>query len=104
MSFVILRVSSDGNKLKFREIENVALKICLLNSCLYSKYEYICLMSMKLRGEKIRKNKSYSLKSNFIESQTFIYTYSGLFNILHNIYLYLLCRMTGSKQLNKAFR
>ena len=32
MSFIILRISSEGTKLKFREIEKVALKICLLNS------------------------------------------------------------------------
>ena len=32
MSFVILRISSEGTKLKFREVEKVALKICLLNS------------------------------------------------------------------------
>ena len=32
MSFVILRIPSEGTKLKFREIEKVALKICLLNS------------------------------------------------------------------------
>ena len=32
MSFVILRICSEAAKLKFREVENVALKICLLNS------------------------------------------------------------------------
>ena len=32
MSFVVLRISSEGTKLKFREIEQVALKICVLNS------------------------------------------------------------------------
>ena len=32
MSFVILRISSAGTKFKFREVEKVALKICLLNS------------------------------------------------------------------------
>ena len=47
MSFVILRISSEGTKWKFREIEKVALKICLLNSqlsfnetCL-NRYTYI---------------------------------------------------------------
>ena len=32
MSFVILRISSERIKLKFREVEKVALNICLLNS------------------------------------------------------------------------
>jgi len=32
MSFVILRISLEGTKLKFREVEKVALKIFLLNS------------------------------------------------------------------------
>ena len=32
MSFVILRISSEAAKLKFREVEKVALKICFLNS------------------------------------------------------------------------
>ena len=32
MSFVILRICSKAAKLKFREVEKVALKICLLNS------------------------------------------------------------------------
>ena len=34
MSSVILCISSEGTKLKYREIEKVALKICLLNSLL----------------------------------------------------------------------
>ena len=37
MSFVILRISSDGTKLKFREIEKAVLKICLLDSHLSFK-------------------------------------------------------------------
>ena len=32
MSFVVLRISSEAVKLKFREVEKVALKICSLNS------------------------------------------------------------------------
>ena len=35
MNIYILRISSEGTKLKFREVERVALKICLLNSRLY---------------------------------------------------------------------
>ena len=31
-SFIIVGISSEGTKLKFRDIEKVALKICLLNS------------------------------------------------------------------------
>ena len=58
MSFVILRILSEGTKLKFREVEKSALKICLRNShlsfdetCLNDKllptftniYVYVCV-------------------------------------------------------------
>ena len=35
MSFVIIRISSEGTKLNFREVEKVALKLCFLNCQLY---------------------------------------------------------------------
>ena len=51
MSFVILSISSEGTKLKFQEVEKVALKISLLNSHLFFNetclnihtYIYMCV-------------------------------------------------------------